>query len=97
MPDGRSVARNKFLNPLDQLVPVSKGGDANLLQVLVPHLGQDVHRDLLPVKHLPQLLQAKGGEEGSNAHVKTGLAGHHLRLGEVHATITRVGSWEGST
>ena len=96
MPDGRSISGNQLLDALDQLVSVAEGSDPDLLQVLVSHLRENVDGYLFPVKHLPQLLQAEGGEEGPDAHVEAGLAGHHLRLGEVHAAVARVGSWEGS-
>ena len=47
-----TVAGEQLLNALDKLVPVAECRDADLLEVLVAHLGQDVHRDLLPIKHL---------------------------------------------
>ena len=87
MPDGRSISGNQLLDALDQLVPVAERSDPDLLQVLVAHLRENVDGYLFPVKHLPQLLQAKGGEEGPDAHVEAGLAGHHLRLGEVQSHL----------
>ena len=96
MPNCWCIARNQLLNSFYQLVPVTKCSDPYLLQVLMTHFGENVHGYLFPVKHLPQLLQTKGGEEGPNAHVEARLACHHLCLREVHAAIARVGSWEGS-
>ena len=47
-----TIARQQLLNALDKLVPVAECRDADLLEVLVAHLSQDVNRDLLPIKHL---------------------------------------------
>ena len=71
-----TVAGEQLLNALDKLVPVAECRDADLLEVLVAHLGQDVHRDLLPIKHLHKtMLLIAGldnGGEGGGALVALG-------------------------
>lgn len=48
-----------FLNALDDLVPIAVGSDADLFQVFVVHLGQNVQRDLFPFQSFGQMFQAE--------------------------------------
>jgi hypothetical protein len=47
-----TVSREELLYALEELVPVPECRDTDLLEVLVTHLSQNVHRDLLSVKNL---------------------------------------------
>ena len=47
-------------------MPVSIGVDADLLELLVAHLEENVDRDLLPFENLAQVLHADVGEEGND-------------------------------
>uniref|UniRef100_A0A6B0UZB4 Putative secreted protein n=1 Tax=Ixodes ricinus TaxID=34613 RepID=A0A6B0UZB4_IXORI len=60
---GRPSARHKLLDALHKLVPVAVRRHTNLLELLVTHLGQNVHGDPLPVKELAEVAQADGGQE----------------------------------
>ena len=69
---------------------MAERGDADLPEVLVTHVREDLDVDVLPVEYLPQRLQVKTGEEGAHRHVEARLGRDHLSLGEVRRAVARV-------
>ncbi len=59
----------QLLHFLENLVAVPKGADANAQQVLVGHVHQDVHGDVLMGKHLHQPVQMDASDKVLHAHV----------------------------
>lgn len=85
-----TVSRHKLFDAFNQFMAMTKGRDTNLLQIFVSHLGQNVHTDLLSVEHFSELLKAKAGQKGCNAHIQARFGRHHLSFAKVNAAIARM-------
>ena len=65
---------------------VSVGVDADILELVVAHLHEHVHGDLLLLKDVPQRVEAQAGEEGGHADgIELFL---HLGVGLVDTAVT---------
>ena len=51
------LSAGEFLDSTEDLVPVTKGCHSDGLQVVVGHLDQDVHRDVLLLENLQELFE----------------------------------------
>ena len=64
-----TFASEQLLDAFEDLMAVTVGVDADILELIVSHLHQHVHSDLLLVEDLPQILQPQRGKEAAHRNI----------------------------